>query len=102
MIFMDGNGTALINAAYFERFLIVEKADAFLIVASRGREENGVVTLARYRTSSEAFLALDELNEAFSRQMEGYRMPRSTGPYRPEMKAGNGFHGRKNSGHGGS
>jgi hypothetical protein len=60
MFISNGAGNELINTALVERFRIVEKPDACLIVASYGQDCDPV-TAARYGTLKEAQEALREL-----------------------------------------
>lgn len=101
MYIMNGSRTELINTDHVQRFAIVKKEDACLIIASYGAEAQPV-TLARYKTQDEAAVALCDLNMAISNDEASYSMPASTGVYRPPERPRNGQNGCKHKGHGGS
>lgn len=97
MWFMNGNETEIINTEYVERFVIVEKDDAFLICASYS--ETRVITVARYRNKEEAYSALVGLLDAISEN--SYYIESSTGcRENPNQKKR--YHGKKRKNWGGS
>lgn len=98
MFFINGNGNELINSDYVERFCIVPKPDAVLIVASYGSERMPV-TLARYPNEKTAQSALLNLCQELSgRFIEISQNSREENEYRPR----NGHNGAKRKSHGGS
>ena len=99
MWFMNRNESEIVNSEYVERFVIVKRDDAVLIVASYG--ETRMKTLGRYRNEEEAGTALLNLFRAISENSEFYFMDSSTGCIEiKKPKAG--YHGKKVKGHGGS
>lgn len=100
MFFMNGARTEIINTDFVERFLLVEKEDACLVIASYARGDETPVTLGRYTTKAEARDALYELLDAISN--DSYEMPENTGTYKPMSDRINRYHGKKTKGHGGS
>ena len=66
--FMNGNESEIVNSEYVERFVIVKRYDAVLIVASYG--ETRMKTLGRYRNEEEAGTALLNLFRAISENSE--------------------------------
>lgn len=101
MFIMNGNRTELINTVHVRRFAIAQKEDACLVIASYSQETNPI-TLARYQTFDEAVTALDDMHMAISYDEQSYRMPESTGVYKPVGRPRNGQNGCKHKGHGGS
>lgn len=101
MYFMNGARTELVNSEYVERFRVVEKEDACIVIASYSREGQPV-TLARYGTLNEAMDALADLHRAICDSETYYSMPMSTGAYMPPYRPRNGYHGKKHARHGGS
>lgn len=70
-------GKQLINSNFVERFCIVEKNDAALVVASYN-DTRPAVTLSRYKNMREATDVLDELMYALSGEQATFIMPDST------------------------
>ena len=99
MWFMNGNCSEIVNSEYVERFVVVKRDDAVLIVASYG--ETRRKTVGRYRNEKEAGAALVNLFRAIAKNSEVYFMDSSTGCIEiKKPKAG--YHGKKVKGHGGS
>ena len=61
MYIMVPTGMQVINSEFVERFCVVEKPDAALVVASYDRSTAGAHTLGRYADVREAQEALGEL-----------------------------------------
>lgn len=102
MFVLNGMRTELLNTEMVERFLIVEKPDACLIVASYNNERPPV-TIARYTTISEAIESLGDLSRAISEEDQSYSMYASTGVnIKCNSRPQNGYHGKKRGSHGGS
>lgn len=98
MFFINENGYEIVNTTFVERFCIVEKSDAALIVASYG--ENRAVTVGRYKDKDEAGVALYDLCAAIDNDAP-YKMLASSYAA-ATVRAGNGYHGKKIKNHGGS
>ena len=64
MYIMASNGRSIIDSSFVERFCIVEKPDAYLIVASYSAEH--IVTIGRYANQEEADSALADLFNALA------------------------------------
>ncbi len=98
MFVLNGNGLELVNTAYVERFCIVLKADAALIVASYSKDR--AVTLGRYADEDAARDALTRLHLALSDNAPFALDTNSTecADNRPR----HGYHGAHAQGHGGS
>ena len=99
MWFMNGNCSEIVNSEYVERFVIVKRDDAVLIVASYG--DTRMKTVGRYRNEKEAGAALVNLFRAITKNSEVYFMDWSTGCIETK-KPKAGYHGKKVKGHGGS
>ena len=98
MFFLNETGCELINSSYVERFCVVKKPDASLIVASYG-DVRPPVTIGRYADKSEAMEALANLSQSLN---DGYAPRMKSSSYGGiENKAEN-YHGKKEKGHGGS
>lgn len=85
MIIMNPQGSMILNSDFVERFLIVEKSDACLIIASYN-EERQPVTMARYKDNKEAKDTLMDLFIALREGQTGYFMPDSKLFYEQEIK----------------
>ncbi len=98
MFILSGNGMELVNTAYVERFCIVRKDDATLIVASYSQSR--AVTLGRYAHEYAARDALARLHLALSDNAPFALTENSTecADNRPR----HGYHGAHAQGHGGS
>ena len=70
-------GKQLINSNFVERFCIVEKNDAALVVASYN-DTRPAVTLSRYKNIHEATGVLVELMYALSGEQTTFSMPDSS------------------------
>lgn len=70
-------GRQVVNSAFVERFVVVEKNDAALVVASYS-DTRPPVTLSRYKNAREATDALQELMFAISGEQTAFYMPEST------------------------
>ncbi len=68
--------TQIINSEFVERFCLVEKPDAALVVASY-RDDRPPVTMARYSRKDEAQDALCELFKALAGGQAYFYMPLS-------------------------
>lgn len=78
MYILNGSGTEIVNSDYVERFCLVQKEDAALIVASY-HTDRPPVTLARYADGAEARSALQSLlQELASGCRSAVEMPEST------------------------
>lgn len=75
MYIMNGAGTEILNADFVERFCMVKKPDATLIVASYGADR--YVTVARYQDVKEAEQAIGGLFGALAAGQAYYDMPES-------------------------
>ena len=73
---MSGNGRELINTDFVERFCIVEKPDAALVIASYNAERPPV-TIAKYINAKEAKAALSDLFSAIAEDWRQFAMPDS-------------------------
>lgn len=65
MYIMAGDGKSIIDSSFVERFCIVEKPDACLVVASYSADR--AVTMARYANRKEADEAFGELLSGLER-----------------------------------
>ena len=99
MFFLNEMGCELINSSYVERFCVVKKPDAALIVASYG-EERPPVTLGRYADADEAMTALYRLGQDFNNGEQAIRMMGSS--YGCDPITTGSYHGKKFKNHGGS
>lgn len=70
-------GKQLINSRFVERFCLVEKNDAVLVVASYN-DTRPAVTLSRYKNMHEATGILEELMYALSGGQTTFSMPDSS------------------------
>lgn len=77
MYIMSDQQYMIINADAVERFLLVPKPDAALIIASYSQTASPV-TIARYKTKEEAAGALHDLFLALAGDMTYFYMPLST------------------------
>lgn len=75
MYILNEAKTDVINSEFIERFAIVRKPDATLIVASYGAER--CTTIARYADVEEARKALNELFGALATGQMYFDMPES-------------------------
>lgn len=85
MIIMNPQGSMILNSDFVERFLVVEKPDVCLIIASY-HEERQPVTIARYKDMEEAKDTLVDLFGALREGQYGYFMPDSKLFYEQETK----------------
>lgn len=76
MMIISEDGRQCVNADYPERFCLVEKPDATLVIASY-RDDRPVVTLGRYKTLGEARGVFSQLIAAFSGDCAVFDMPPS-------------------------
>lgn len=76
MYIMNPQGSMIVNADFVERFMLVKKPDAVLIIASYN-DERPAVTMGKYR-ESEAEDALSRLYAALCEGKPGFTMPDST------------------------
>lgn len=60
MWIMTSDGKSIVDSSFVERFCLVEKPDAVLIVASYSAER--IVTIGRYADKKEAVSALSDLH----------------------------------------
>lgn len=78
MYIMTSNGSQIVNSVFVERFVIAEKSDAALIVASyTSASEPPPVTIGRYKDRKEAQGALGSMFAALSNKDECFTMPDS-------------------------
>lgn len=76
MWIMNQSETEVYDSNFFDHFLIVDKSDAKLIVASKGRETTPY-TLGRYADMSEARKVLWDLSSALTDGSTAFAMPLS-------------------------
>lgn len=76
MVIMSADGKQIINSDIPERFCMVEKPDAVLIVASY-RDDRPPVTMARYSDMDEARDAMGALMAALAGGQSCFYMPLS-------------------------
>lgn len=76
MIILTSDQKQLLNSEYIERYCIVEKPDARLIVASYG-DARPPVTMGRYANAAEAKDALEQLYSALACGENSFDMPDS-------------------------
>lgn len=78
MYILNERQTEIINSDYVERFVVAEKPDAGLCIASYARTgEKQCVTIGRYKNLKEAQEALAGLFLAMAAGETSYRMPPS-------------------------
>lgn len=78
MYIMTNNETQIINSDFVERFVIVEKPDAALIIASyTSANEPPPVTIGRYKDRKEAQDASKDMFYALASKFDCYTMPDS-------------------------
>ena len=82
---MTPTGHDIINSDFVERFRLVEKPDAALIVASYG-DTRPPVTLSRYKDEKEAASAMGELLSALAANQPCYTLPDSLLYYEERIK----------------
>ena len=75
MYILNGTKNEILNSEFVERFCVVSKCDASLIVASYGADR--CVTLARYGNDQEAMQALSGLFGALAAGQAYFDMPES-------------------------
>lgn len=76
MIILSGDKKQIIDSRYVERFCIVEKSDAALIVASYGADRPPV-TIAKYADIREARPVLEDLFYDLGADKNQFTMPES-------------------------
>lgn len=76
MYILDGRGMQIVNTEFVERFCVVTKPDAALIIASYSQNREPV-TLARYKDDKEAKAALMEMLGALAGGQRQFVMPDS-------------------------
>jgi hypothetical protein len=101
MYFMGGSQTELFNSEHIERLKVLEKSDAYLVVAMYGADVQPV-TAGRYASLKEAMDALYFLQYALAGGKDYYTMPPNTGTFVPPDRPQNGWHGKKPTRRGGS
>ena len=77
MYIMNAMQNTVLNSDFVERFLIADKGDAVLIIASYSQDRNPV-TIGRYKDKKEAQDALENLYIALYGGQSGFTMPDST------------------------
>lgn len=78
MYVMTSNGAQIINSDFVERFVLAEKPDAALILASyTSANEPPPVTIGRYKDREEAQGVLSDLFSALASKFDCYTMPDS-------------------------
>lgn len=77
MYIMNAMQNAVLNSDFVERFLIADKEDAALVIASYSQDRNPV-TIGRYKDKKEAQGALTNLYTALYGGQAGFTMPDST------------------------
>lgn len=85
MYIINPQGTMVVNSEFVERFLIADKGDACLIIASYNQERTPV-TMGRYSDSREASEILGDLYRALIGGQDGYSMPDSRLYYEEHIK----------------
>lgn len=73
MYIMNEAGTEILNSDFVERFCMVKKPDAILIVASYGADR--CVTIGRYGDINEAAEVMDNLSGALAVGQAFFDMP---------------------------
>ena len=76
MYILSGNQKEIIDSNFVERFVIVERDDAVLIVASYSGDRK--VTVSKYKSPKEAKDVLNDMFSAFDRGQYCYEMPVSS------------------------
>lgn len=84
MYILNGPGKEIINSDFVERFCIVERDDAVLIVASYNADRKA--TVSKYRDMKEAKNVLSDMLAAFERGDYCYEMPVSSLFYGENVK----------------
>lgn len=77
MYIMDAMQSTILNSDFVERFLVVDKGDAVLIIASYSQDRSPV-TMGRYKNTKEARDVLCDMFIALHGGQSGYTMPDST------------------------
>ena len=77
MYILNGPKKEIINSDFAERFCIVERDDATLIVASYG-DDRRPVTVSKYRDLPEARQVLGDMLAALAGGQASYEMPESS------------------------
>lgn len=78
MYILDERGNQIVVSEFVQRFVIVRKPDAALIVASYGRGVDEAITIGRYANEKEAKDALIDLFNNLSYDGNCIRMLQST------------------------
>ena len=76
MYILNGPKTEIINSEYVERFCVVDKVDAALVVVSYS-SERPPLTISRYKDVQEAKEALYQMMSALSSDWRVFEMPES-------------------------
>lgn len=76
MYILTGNKKEIIDSRFVERFCLVEKPDAYIIIASYSTEH--MVTIGKYGNQAEADEVLDKLYYALAYEDEKFEMPISS------------------------
>lgn len=76
MYIMDQQEKVIHNTDFIQRFHIVEKSDAWLIISSIEHDKTPD-TLGRYFTEAEAKSVLEQLFKALTNEDKFFEMPRS-------------------------
>ncbi len=84
MYILNGPRNEIIDSSFVERFCVVERNDAVLIVASYSADRK--VTVSKYRDTKEARDALIDMLAAFERGDYCYEMPISSLFYGENVK----------------
>lgn len=77
MYIMNAMRSNILNSDFVERFLVVDKPDASLVIASYSSEREPV-TMGKYKDKKEARDCLDELFAALGGGQAYFTMPDST------------------------
>ena len=77
MYIMDAMQNTVLNSDFVERFLVADKGDAALVIASYSQDRIPV-TMGRYKDKKEAQEALGNLFSALYGGQAGFTMPDST------------------------
>ena len=75
MYIVNQKKTEIINTDFVERFLIVEKNDAVLIVLSYNNTDRPPVTLAKYPCRKDADEVLSGIFEALTSEYKSFECP---------------------------
>lgn len=75
MYILTSDGKSIVDTSFVERFCMVEKPDAYLIIASYNAER--AVTIGKYAGKDEAFGVITNLFNELASESMSYTMPDS-------------------------